>query len=133
MGVVENMNFIQTIVISLMISGIFTENTVRQIDVKTSDCDECGMTFLGQLSAKLCGSGPGACCVAENLDNIFGDDFNTGELSSFTGSNIGECNGFDLGSTNLDLNNWTGWRTIRLCRCIHPNPRLQMLFQQIFG
>ena len=37
--VIENMNFIQTIiVISLMISGIFTENTVRQIDVKTSDC-----------------------------------------------------------------------------------------------
>ena len=36
-----------------MISGIFTENTVRQIDVKTSDCDECGMTFLGQLSAKV--------------------------------------------------------------------------------
>ena len=47
------MKFIQTIVISLMISGIFTQNTVRQIDVKTSDCDDCGMTFLGQLSVKV--------------------------------------------------------------------------------
>ena len=36
-----------------MISGIFTQNTVRQIDVKTSDCDDCGMTFLGQLSVKV--------------------------------------------------------------------------------
>ena len=37
------------------------------------------------------------CCVAENLDNPLGNDFNEGTISSFTGSTLGECNGFDLG------------------------------------
>jgi hypothetical protein len=41
--------------------------------------------------------------VAENLDNLFGDDFNAGELSTFTGSTLGECNGFDMG-TGVDWN-----------------------------
>ena len=57
---------------------------------------------------KLCGNGPGRCCVAEHLDNPLGDDFNQGEVSSFTGSTLGECNGFDMG-TNVD---WTNAVTI---------------------
>ena len=58
----------------------------------------------------MCGNGPGQCCVAENLDNLFGNDFQEGELSSFTGHTLGECNGFDLGQKS----DWTaeGFMTI---------------------
>ena len=109
-------------------------NHVRRIEVLTSDCEDCGMSILGQLSVKvlkpfsqssflfflyfflrlslkylqLCGNGPGQCCVAENLDNIFSDDFNRGELSSFDGSTLGECNGFDLGQKE----DWTSCMTL---------------------
>ena len=47
---------------------------------------------------KLCGNGPGACCLAENLDNPLTADFTKGEISTFTGSTLGECNGFDMGA-----------------------------------
>ena len=48
-----------------------------------------------------------ACCVAENLDNPLADDFEPGELSIFDSSDIGECNGFDMGSYGgIDLNNF---------------------------
>jgi len=47
---------------------------------------------------KLCGNGAGKCCVGENLDNLLGNDFNEGTISTFTGSSLGECNGFDMGS-----------------------------------
>ena len=46
--------------------------------------------------------------MAENLDNIFSDDFNQGELSSFDGSTLGECNGFDLGQKE----DWTSCMTL---------------------
>merc|ERR1719225_562680 len=44
---------------------------IREIHVKTADCDGCGMTFLGELSIKVCAQGqsPAICCVAANLDN----------------------------------------------------------------
>ena len=46
--------------------------------------------------------------MAENLDNFFSDDFNRGELSSFDGSTLGECNGFDLGQKE----DWTSCMTL---------------------
>ena len=117
------------LVLLILFHTIFA-NHVRRIEVMTSDCEDCGMSILGQLSVKvwlfslqlifcifyyfslkylqLCGNGPGQCCVAENLDNFFSDDFNRGELSSFEGSTLGECNGFDLGQKE----DWTSCMTL---------------------
>ena len=56
----------------------------------------------------MCGLGPGSCCVAENLDNIWGNDFNEGTISEFEGNTLGECNGYDLG----DMKDWTEFMTL---------------------
>lgn len=55
-------------------------DSIREIRVKTADCDQCGMTFLGELSVKVCGQGPGICCVATNLDNS-SDNFIEGQVA----------------------------------------------------
>ena len=52
---------------------------------------------------QLCGSGPLACCITGDLDNAFENDFNQGSLSSFSGNNLGECNGFDMGDGPIDM------------------------------
>ena len=36
-----------------LISLTIAVNEVRQIDVKTADCDDCGMSAFGQLSIKV--------------------------------------------------------------------------------
>ena len=68
-------------------------------------------SFIGYLTKKIspfiqvCGS---QCCVAEDLDNKFHDDFDEGELSTFQGDVLGECDGFDIGKA-LD---WSGCMTL---------------------
>lgn len=42
--------------------------------------------------------------MSENLDHPYGDDFNQGEITTFTGTLLGECDNFDLGTDN-DWNN----------------------------
>lgn len=50
------------------------------------------------IVSQLCGNGPGFCCIAEDLDNPFVIDFGQGQLSSFTGEVLQECNNYELGS-----------------------------------
>ena len=47
----ENNSFI--FVFLSLISLTLAVNEVRQIDVKTADCDDCGMSAFGQLSIKV--------------------------------------------------------------------------------
>ena len=42
------------------------------------------------------------------MDNKFHDDFDEGELSTFQGDVLGECDGFDIGKA-LD---WSGCMTL---------------------
>merc|ERR1712156_274830 len=83
-------------------SSFIVPNNVLLIQVKTSDCHWCGMHSHGHLFAKICGSGQEtACCVTPLTD-----DFEPEELSIFDGSDIGDCNGFDIGSYGIDYNNF---------------------------
>ena len=116
------MQTIRNLLICQIITSIFAEDILRQIDVKTGDCEDCGMSQFGDISIKvtsihhpkftknwvlstfqLCGSGPLACCITGDLDNAFENDFNQGSLSSFSGNNLGECNGFDMGDGPIDM------------------------------
>lgn len=80
-----------------------------QVEVKTSNCGDCGMGPFGNLDIELCGNGPQKCCRG-TLDNAFTDDFNPGLISTFTGDGLGHCNGFEMGSKSED---WTdGFMTL---------------------
>lgn len=55
------------------------------------------------FSLKVCGNGTTKCCVAKDLDNPGVNDFEAGWISSFTGSSLGDCDRFEMG-TGVD---WT--------------------------
>lgn len=82
-------------------------NRVSRIEVRTSSCDDCGMGAFGSLEVEICGNGPESCCRG-TLDNLFTDDFNPGQVSTFEGDGLGDCNGFELGSGN----NWRNFMTV---------------------
>merc|ERR1712001_86839 len=74
-------------------------SNIQEIEVVTADCENCGMTFLGELSVKVCGQGPAPsiCCVVANIDND-DDNFEEGAIDVFSGNDLKECYNFDLGN-----------------------------------
>merc|ERR1712008_578060 len=58
-------------------------SNLKEIEVVTASCENCGMTFLGELSVKVCGQGqaPTICCVVANIDND-DDNFELGNVVS---------------------------------------------------
>jgi len=75
------------------------ETSLFEIDIFTSDCQDCGMpSFLGELSVKVCGKGaaPNECCVAPNIHNSQ-TNWQEGKLDIFTGVELGECFRFNMG------------------------------------
>lgn len=91
-----------------LIFACCSANRVVQVEVKTSNCGDCGMGPFGNLDIELCGNGPQKCCRG-TLDNAFHDDFNPGLISSFSGDGLGDCNGFEMGSKS----DWTdGFMTL---------------------
>ena len=47
---------------------------ITRISTRPSECNNCGMTSLGQLSFKICGGVPEACCAVVDIAN--GDGMN---------------------------------------------------------
>merc|ERR1712203_116058 len=80
-------------------------SNLKEIEVVTASCENCGMTFLGELSVKVCGQGqaPTICCVVANIDND-DDNFEEGAIDIFTGNDLKECNNFDLGNLLVLIN-----------------------------
>merc|ERR1712227_1037047 len=60
---------------------------ITRISTRPSECNNCGMTSLGQLSFKICGGVPEACCAVVDIAN--GDGMNEGTTYSFTGDHEG--------------------------------------------
>ena len=58
---------------------------INRISLRPSDCNNCGMTALGQLNVKVCGGGtPGNnCCAAVNIANF--ENLYEGSVYDFTG------------------------------------------------
>merc|ERR1711915_483611 len=74
--------------------------------VTNADCD-C------DIFARVCDA-DGNCCNAGQLDNPKIDDFEKGEVNTFSGSRIGQCNMFQIGRLPLTVKvthgNTDGWR-----------------------
>eukprot|EP00095_Tigriopus_kingsejongensis_P004692 maker-scaffold858_size87625-snap-gene-0.14 protein:Tk04692 transcript:maker-scaffold858_size87625-snap-gene-0.14-mRNA-1 annotation:"p pilus assembly cpx signaling periplasmic inhibitor zinc-resistance associated protein" len=66
--------------------------TIQEIWVQTADCSDCGMTSLGHISAKICGNN--TCCFSGKLYGRF----NVGAFDVFAGSEIGECDHYQIES-----------------------------------
>ena len=47
------MQTIRNLLICQIITSIFAEDILRQIDVKTGDCEDCGMSQFGDISIKV--------------------------------------------------------------------------------
>merc|ERR1711981_482012 len=83
----------------LILFSASSGSIIREIRIKTSNCADCGMTFLGELSVKVCGQGmpPALCCVTPNLDNRE-ENFTEGKTDIFSGVDLKECYNFDMGN-----------------------------------
>jgi len=92
------MSSAKLIILTIFCISVTHATFVAEIRTLTANCADCGMTFLGELSIKVCGKGPApsVCCVASNLDNTE-DNFNEGMEDIFTGVDLRECYNFDLG------------------------------------
>merc|ERR1719427_1607989 len=71
-------------------------NKVDVLYVRVADCEGCGMTD-GQVSVKVCGKEGVGCCETGIL--VIGEDqvFVRGQVATFKGSDLGQCEGFDMG------------------------------------
>jgi len=70
---------------------------VGRIEVRTADCDDCGMSnTFGALRMQMCNS-YNDCCFTSKLDEPFHDDFDEGATDIFEGYSIlNECDHFDM-------------------------------------
>jgi len=72
---------------------------ITRISTRPSECNNCGMTPLGQLSFKICGGVPEACCAVVDIAN--GDGMNEGTTYSFTGEHeLLDCFNYSLTRVN---------------------------------
>merc|ERR1719369_743594 len=70
---------------------------IRNIEIHTEQCEDCGMLFAGSLSVKVCGNLN--CCFTPWLTG----NFDEGASDYFSGpSELGECN--DFGFMDTDRN-----------------------------
>merc|ERR1712045_981000 len=103
MGFKNKMSFriVAILAISAILVNFSIGSYINEIRTYTASCADCGMTFLGELSVKVCAKGPAPaiCCVASNLDNA-ADNFNEGMEDIFTGIDLRECYNFDLGNVS---------------------------------
>merc|ERR1712223_914891 len=45
--------------------------TIQKVSLRPSECNNCGMTSLGQLNLKICGGSlPEVCCSIVNIANF---------------------------------------------------------------
>jgi len=74
-------------------------NKVDVLYVRVADCEGCGMTD-GQVSVKVCGKEGVGCCETGILVNGEDQVFVRGQVATFKGSDLGQCEGFDMSKTD---------------------------------
>merc|ERR1711962_1676677 len=84
------------VVAALAISAINADRIFR-IEIRTADCDDCGMSnTFGDLRMQIC-NGYKECCNTAELDNTFHNDFEEGALDIFDDHDIlTQCDQFDM-------------------------------------
>jgi len=85
------------LVILSFAASIAFADLVDRIEVRTADCDDCGMSnTFGALRMQMC-NGYNECCNTAKLDEPFHDDFDEGATDVFEGYSIlSSCDHFDM-------------------------------------
>merc|ERR1712064_144289 len=90
------MKVLQVFVLVISISAISPADNINMIEIKTSDCEDCGMGTFGEIRMQVCNS-MSECCVTSSLDNSFENDFNKGAVDQFDEhSDLNQCDQFDM-------------------------------------
>merc|ERR1712098_165061 len=105
MGVVFSIMVVQKIIslCFLLFSVCLGDyGTLQRVSIKTSMCQDCGMTGVGQANLKICGgSNPENCCAIVNIADFDNNMFNEGQTDDYTGSYMLEdCYNFRLSGAN---------------------------------
>merc|ERR1712029_709226 len=75
--------------------------TIQRISILTSDCENCGMTLLGQFNLKICGGDPEPCCSIVNIADFDSEMFNEGQIDNYTGEyQLEGCFNYNLSGIN---------------------------------
>merc|ERR1719468_1490502 len=75
--------------------------TIQRVSILTSDCENCGMTLLGQVNLKICGGVPEACCSVVNIGNFDSGMFNEGQIDNYSGGHMLEgCFNYNLSNAS---------------------------------
>jgi len=86
------------ILFALAVSSIQADR-INMLEIKTSDCDDCGMGHFGELRAEVCNS-MNECCFTSSLDNHFTDDFNQGAVDNFAEhDDLNQCDQFNMNNS----------------------------------
>merc|ERR1712142_161432 len=70
--------------------------SIQKVSLRPSECNNCGMTALGQLNLKICGGSlPERCCSIVNLANY--DNINEGIIYDYMGEHeLEDCWNYSL-------------------------------------
>ena len=61
--------------------------TIQKVSLRPSECNNCGMTALGQLNLKICGGSlPEVCCSIVNIANF--ENINEGIVYDYSGEHM---------------------------------------------
>ena len=73
---------------------------IQKVSLRPSECNNCGMTSLGQLNLKICGGSlPELCCSIVNIANF--ENINEGIVYDYSGEHMLEdCWNYSLQAVN---------------------------------
>jgi len=82
--------------ISCLLSSSLGLGTIQKVSLRPSECNNCGMTALGQLNLKICGGSlPERCCSIVNVANF--DNINEGIIYDYMGEHeLEDCWNYGL-------------------------------------
>merc|ERR1712223_1863647 len=74
--------------------------TIQKVSLRPSECNNCGMTSLGQLNLKICGGSlPEVCCSIVNIANF--ENVNEGIVYDYSGEHeLEDCWNYSLQAVN---------------------------------
>ena len=77
--------------------------TIQKVSLRPSECNNCGMTALGQLNFKICGGTlPEVCCSIVNIANF--QNINEGIVYNYMGEHeLEDCWNYNLGGDMKDF------------------------------
>merc|ERR1719373_1111882 len=88
---------IKSVVLMLIVvvGSLHGLGTITRVSLQPSDCENCGMTALGQVNLKICGGSSEPCCAIVNIADFHSVD--EGQIYDYTGDNgLEDCHRYSL-------------------------------------